>query len=334
MLKNEKFLITGGSGFIGTNLINDMIKNEWDFINIDKKKPPKKEHMRFWQKVDLLDFDNLVDSIDKFEPTFIIHLAARTDTWGIKLEDYVDNTKGTKNLIKIIENKNYIKRLLITSTQYVYKSAKFPFPNTDSDYKPYTTYGESKKITEEIVRNSSLTCIWTIIRPTNVWGPWNMRYPNELLKIIDQGLYFHPGFKEVIKTYAYVKNVIYQIEAILQSSPEKVDRKTFYLGDLPIDSYEWINTFSNVLKRKNIKRIPKFFFILPALLGDILLKIGVKSPIYSDRFNNMIEDYYAPTNITINNFGVFENNLKKNVEETLLWLNTEGKNFFKYWNDR
>jgi nucleoside-diphosphate-sugar epimerase len=333
MLTNKDvILITGGSGFIGTNLIEAFEEKKYTIINFDKNPPVKKSQEIYWYQGNIMRPENLESVFNKYQPTIVIHLAARTDTLSNKLDDYIENTKGTKNLIEEIETHDYIKHAVIASTQYVYKSREAPFSLNDDDYKPHTVYGESKRITEEITRRSNMNCKWTIVRPCNVWGPWHMRYPNELWKIIAKGLYVHPSRKPVVRTYAYVKNLVHQLTGILNAEDSVVNGKTFYLGDMPVDSYIWLNELSLQLRYKNVIRIPKLFFLIVAITGDILRSwFRINFPLYSVRYKNMIEDFYAPSNVAIHLFGTYNDNLTNNVKETVEWLDTEGKNYFEYW---
>ena len=219
-------------------------------------------------------------------------------------------------------------------TQYVYKDKVTPFGLTDDSYAPHTVYGISKKMDEEYIRKSGMKCKWTIFRPCNVWGPWHMRYPNELWKFIAKGMYVHPSKKPVIRTYAYVKNLVRQLDAIMNAPDELSDKKTYYLGDMPIDSYVWLNALSKEITGKNIKRVPKFFFGAGALVGDFLRFFGINFPLYSMRYRNMIEDFYAPSNVTIALFGAFSQSYEQNVKETIDWLRGEGKGYFEYWRNR
>ena len=82
---------------------------------------------------------------------------------------------------------------------------------------------------------------------------------------------------------------------------------------MPIDSYVWLNALSQEMRHKNIIRIPKFFFWGGAIIGDFLRLFGIKLPLYSMRYHNMIEDFYAPSNITIALFGAFEQDYKKKL---------------------
>jgi len=207
-------------------------------------------------------------------------------------------------------------------------------PTSDTDYSPHTIYGQSKVITEQLTRESKLKCCWTIVRPSNIWGPWHLRYPVQLWKIIDKGLYIHPCSHPVIRTYGYVKNITYQLLKIVQADTSVVANQTYYLGDIPIDSYDWLNAISKNLTGKEIRRVPSFLFTIPAAVGDVLLKFGIPSPLYTARFKNMIEDYPAPTDKTVNLFGVSNLSLDDNIEETVKWIKSEGKEFFDYWKNK
>src|SRR5205814_4739841 len=121
---------------------------------------------------------------------------------------------------------------------------------------PATVYGQSKVITEKLTREANLPVCWTIIRPTNIWGPWHMRYRREFWRVVERGLYVHPGRKPVIRCYGYVKNVVYQIERIFEAPREMVHGKTLYLGDPPINLFDWVDGFSRALTGRPVRVVP------------------------------------------------------------------------------
>ncbi|MGH8572473.1 MAG: NAD-dependent epimerase/dehydratase family protein [Gammaproteobacteria bacterium] len=150
-------------------------------------------------------------------------------------------------LLQVVKEFPSIERIIVTSTQFVCEAGYQP--RHDLDFKPYTLYGESKRLTEMATREAGLTCEWTIIRPTTIWGPWSLRYRDVMFKVMTRGLYFHPSKKVVVRSYGYVGNVVWQLERMLSAPREQVDGKVFYVGDRPFDLKVWVDAVSRELMR-------------------------------------------------------------------------------------
>lgn len=313
-----KVLCTGASGFIGTHLTNRFVENGIDFINIDIKAPKESKQTSYWKECNILDHLRLVEIFQDYSPTHVVHLAARADTDSNQLEDYRDNTEGTHSVLQAIQKTSTVSRVIITSTQFVHRPGHLP--ENDEDFEPHTTYGQSKVIAEQLTRSAHLTCCWTIIRPTNIWGPWHPRYPMEFLRVLKQGRYFHPGRQPVVRVYGYVGNVIYQIEKILEAPALQIDGRVFYLGDRPVNIYEWVNGFSNAILGKDVRIVPKSFVRCMALFGDLLSFFGYRFPINSSRFKSMTTDYLVPIEPTFEAFGEPPYSLLEGISITVKWL--------------
>ena len=322
-----KILITGGSGFIGTNLIETIKNQSYNVLNIDINEPKLKSHYQYWEQCDILESEKVMKIFQKFSPTHVLHLAARTDIDGVKIDDYKVNTTGTKNILNAVKVSNSIEKLVVTSSQFVHQFKGIP--KSEVDYAPFTVYGESKMISEKLTRSANLDCVWTIIRPTNIWGPWHPRYPYEFWKVIGQGKYIHPGKKQVIRSYGYVKNVIYQIFKIFESDKNVVDRKVFYVGDEPVNLLEWVNEFSKAQLGKDVLVVPRPLVFSLAKVGDIFKSIGLNFPISTSRYESMITNNPAPMENTINTFGQVPYNLHTAVSETVIWLKKYYPNLVK-----
>lgn len=285
----EKILITGGSGFIGTNLVTELLqRNDCRLLNIDKEKPKISEHELIWKQIDLCDKEALSMAIKNFSPDYVIHLAARTDLNGKELMDYDANMAGVSNLLDVLVHIPNLKRAIFVSSMYVCEPGYIP--KNFEDYAPHTLYGESKVETEKRIKSRNPAYTWSIIRPTSIWGPWFGEPYNKFFHIVLRRMYFHMGKRACRKTYGYIDNAIYQIFSILKAPEEKVMRKVFYLGDYePYDITEWADEIASCANIK-IPRIPYSFFVLAGWLGDLLKLLGVTFPMTSFRLHNMTTD--------------------------------------------
>ena len=293
----NKILITGGSGFIGTNLVNYYIQKGWTVKNIDVMAPKDAQAAEVWEHCDITDFDTLCRSVQNFQPEYIVHLAARTDLDGKSVDDYQANTIGVENVLKAATTVEKLKKVLITSSMLVCHTGYIP--KDQYDYAPSTFYGESKVITEQLVWKNQPSCDWAILRPTSMWGPWfGVPYRN-FFDIVKAGHYFHIGHKSCTKTYGYIENAVYQIHQILTSSTEEESNKVFYLGDKPaIFIEEWANQIADQLGIK-VLRIPFWLIRLAAWGGDILKLMGVHFPMTSFRLKNMTTNNIIPLDNTM-----------------------------------
>jgi nucleoside-diphosphate-sugar epimerase len=324
-----RILVTGGSGFIGTNLMEELIRcGKHVLLNFDGAAPKVLGHMPYWHSGDLLNKAEVLETVQSFKPEVLIHMAARTDTDPVcTLDDYKVNTEGSKNILEAIRACESIKRAIITSTQFV--NQYHGIPKHDEDFAPHTKYGESKVIMEQMTRKARLSCAWTIIRPTNIWGPWHIRYPSEFWRVLSKGLYFHPGKKPVIRSYGYVGNVVAQVVSIMESPIDKIDQQVFYVGDMPIDIYHWVNGFSLKQIGKKVRVMPRFFVKLLALVGDALSLIHIRFPLTSSRYKSMTNSNTAPMEKTISAFGNPPYTLDQGIDETVNWLKTHHPDLVK-----
>ncbi|RPH51173.1 MAG: NAD(P)-dependent oxidoreductase [Desulfobacteraceae bacterium] len=320
-----KILVTGGSGFIGTNLVHLLLTEQYDVVNLDKKAPLNSDHRHLWVQSDIQDFKQIARVFSEFRPQWVIHLAARTDVDENTTveEGYAENTTGVKNILRLVKQNKTVTDLIVISTQYVCKPGHIP--RHDEDYSPWTVYGRSKVETERLTRRANLNCRWTIIRPTNIWGPWHVRYGKELLYSIKKGYYLHPGKTPCMKSYGYVENVTFQILCLLKNGDSSTCGKTLYAGDEPINLLEWVNELSLALTGRNVRIAPLLIVRLFAFCGDIITKLtGHPFLLTTSRYNSMIQDYVVPMKKMLDLVGPSPIIMKEGVRRTVNWYEKTG----------
>lgn len=323
-----KLLITGGSGFIGTSVIEIFSKDGAALLNYSVHSPLNPEQAPYWRSGNILDSSATTAAFRDFQPDRVLHLAARAecDENTTVEEGYRDNTEGTRNVLNAIRSTSSVQRAIITSSQFVCAPGRLP--KNDTDYFPETVYGESKVITEKLTREANLPCCWTIIRPTNIWGPWHMRYRREFWRVAERGLYVHPGRQPVIRCYGYVKNVVDQIRKIFAADVDLVRGQTIYLGDRPINLYDWTNGFTRALRGHDVRVVPRPLMRALALIGDIPTYLtGKPFLISSSRLRSMTTNYETPMERTFEILGENPYSLEAGIEETVKWLKSyQGNN--------
>lgn len=297
-----RVLVTGGSGFIGTNLVKLLLDAGEEVLNVDWNPPLDPGQRPTWRELDIMDEKALAEVFAAFRPTHIVHLAARTDTDEQQdLNAYVQNHEGTRRVLNAVKACPTVERIIVTSTQFVCEAGHQP--KDDLDFKPFTLYGESKRLTEMVTREARLSCTWTIIRPTTIWGPWSLRYRDVMFKVMRKGLYFHPSRRKVIRSYGYVGNVVWQIDRILRLPADRMNGRVFYVGDPPFDLRTWVEAVSKALTGRPVRYIPTWAVRTLAVAGDVLKAVGLPFPITSGRFRSMTSDYITPMDRTIEALG-------------------------------
>ena len=275
-MRTKKICVTGGSGFIGTNLIELLLNKHVNVLNLDIAAPRNVSHMSLWRECDILDYNYLQEVLLEFEPDVIIHLAARTDLKGSQLADYIVNIDGVENVVKAANTIHSLTRLIFTSSLLVCELGDIP--SSDLHFSPDTTYGESKVIGEQIIRNHSAEHLhWTILRPTSIWGPWFTAPYRDFFDLVLSSNYFQPSGISPLRTFGYVGNTVNQIYAVIFGN--EFSRSVKYLGDTPALSVaQWANDISAVAGVSQPKRIPYAFILVASIIGSVVCRF-IKFPL-------------------------------------------------------
>ena len=228
----KNVLVTGGSGFIGTHLVNGLLAQSYTVINFDINPPHLTEHMPMWYEGNILNGDDLRTVFQTENLDSVIHLAARAEIYSKDLSKFASIYDGTRHLIDAASESPAVKRLLNTSSQLVVGPGKFP--KSDVDYSPYTIYGKAKAEAERVLRERNPDFVWLTIRPTNIWGPYHPSFGKSIWYYLYRRYYLHPNLKTpVIRCYGYVKNTVDQIINLMTTPEDAVHRRVLRCGGNP-----------------------------------------------------------------------------------------------------
>ena len=227
-----KILITGGMGFIGSNLIELLLQEKHNIIVLTKSYSKKKNisHIRDKIKVEKVDITNhrkLSNIIEQYKPEMIIHLAGETShskSFENPLKDIDSNAKSTLFLLEKIREMQLKCRFILGSTFIVIgKPKKLPV-NENSPCNPTTIYGANRLAGEQYCKiYHEVYGIDTIsFRITNSFGPReqivakknavnfliHQAYRGEKITIFNEGKFF--------RDLIYISDVVSAIKIIMK----------------------------------------------------------------------------------------------------------------------
>jgi len=144
-----RFVVTGGAGFVGSHLVQLLIKNNHEVIVIDNLHTGKKENLESvidkieFQKIDIRNYESMENILKNIDGVF--HQAALTvvqDSFSNPKEYYDVNVQGTENIFKLsIENK--FKVVYASSSSVYGHKQKMPIKE-NMETKPINPYGQTK----------------------------------------------------------------------------------------------------------------------------------------------------------------------------------------------
>ena len=172
----EKILVTGGAGYIGSHIVEFLLKKKYKVIVVDNLSTGYKRLINKKVKVCKLNIKEIkkINKIIKMNNvTSIIHLAAYLSVGESEKKPkkyYSNNVVGTTNLLKACRNTN-VKNFLFSSTCAVYKDGIFKV-NENTKLLPKSVYGKTKLAGEKIIKSYSkkYNINYGILRFFNVAG--------------------------------------------------------------------------------------------------------------------------------------------------------------------
>jgi UDP-glucose 4-epimerase len=177
-MKKEKILVTGGAGFIGSHLVDELIKEGHSIAGIDNLSTGKKENLnpkaRFY-KIDICD-PRISEIFEKEKPKIVFHFAAHTEARASVKNPVFDaetNILGSLNILENCRNFKVKKIIFASSGGEIYGDAEeIPTPETYPP-SPLSPYGVGKLAVERYLDSyfNLFKLPYVSLRYGNVYGP-------------------------------------------------------------------------------------------------------------------------------------------------------------------
>lgn len=175
----DRVLVTGGAGFIGSHIVEELIQRGYKVAVVDNLSTGKKKNIDI-HKVDffqesILNYDRMKGIFNYFQPNYVIHQAAQVSVSNsIKdmNQDANTNIMGSMNIIQL-SNEFNVKKIIVASTAAVYGNPKYLPIDLNHPLNPKSPYGLSKLTMENYLDlNYTLNNLsYVILRYANVYGP-------------------------------------------------------------------------------------------------------------------------------------------------------------------
>ncbi|WP_123538128.1 NAD-dependent epimerase/dehydratase family protein [Halosimplex salinum] len=166
-------LVTGGTGFIGANLVNELRERDHNVWTLDIDFSPDERHYR----VDIGEYRQLRDVFDEHDFDYVYNAAAEYGRWNG--EDHYENlwqtnAVGTKNILRIQADEGF--RLIDFSSAEVYGDHSGTMTEElteEQSFRLMNDYAMSKRVNEMQVRNAmeKFGTESVMVRPVNCYGP-------------------------------------------------------------------------------------------------------------------------------------------------------------------
>ncbi len=250
---SKNVLITGVTGFVGSNLAKNLSKEGANIVGITQSKKIKSLlfHEKIDKKIKLL-FGDITDIIfikkilKKFKIQFCFHLAAQVEVGRARkspYETWETNVKGTYTLLEATrKSKNKIKSIIIASSDKAYGEhgiKKMPYKET-YELKPIFPYDTSKACADMIAQSysSSLYKLPIIIsRFSNIYGPGQLNFtaliPDSIRSCILNKKFKIRGDGEDIRDFVYIDDIVDLYKLLskkLFKNPKKYSGEIFNAG--------------------------------------------------------------------------------------------------------
>lgn len=217
----SKIFFTGGSGFVGQNVIPVLIQHGYEVLALTRSAQAAEKVKKVGARPIMDDLTNLSYNTQAAlqECDIVIHSAAYMKFTYDEANFYKINVEATQNLLQLALNNGVQQFIYISAAPVV---AGSPIKNINESYTsselPKALYPKTKAIAEKDVLTANSNQMKTVsLRPPAIWGPNNPHFA-EILQNARQGKWIWIGGGNHVLSTIHVKNLAAAILAAIQNA--------------------------------------------------------------------------------------------------------------------
>ena len=244
-LKNKKILVTGGTGFVGSHLVQKLLKQGASVVTTFQQFNPSSyfvtqglDRETGTERVDIVSFDKVFDIVTKHEIEYIFHLAAQPlvdVAYYNPRRTLESNINGTINILESARLYPKVKGIIVASSDKAYgKHGEVKYKEEDA-LRGDHPYEVSKSATDLICNSYAVTYNLPVVttRFGNIYGEGDLNFsrivPGIMKSIIEGATLDLRSDGSFVRDYLYVKDVV-EGYILLANNIERVKGQAFNFG--------------------------------------------------------------------------------------------------------
>jgi dihydroflavonol-4-reductase len=271
--------VTGGTGFVGLNLVQQLMAAGWDVTALHRPASELKFLNRFNPRLAIgaiTDKESLIAAVPERTDT-IFHVAGNTNMWRKRnAEQTRDNVDGTRNVVEVAIAKG-VRRLVVTSSI----SAYGPVVGDITEQTPSraaqsrVNYQRTKWQAQEIARSGVERGLEVVImQPGAIMGPYDIGTWSRIFTMVRDGKL--PGVPPADLTFTHVREVV---AAHIAAADRGENGGQYLLGGENRSMLDLVREVSALLgKPAPTREIPASLLRMVAKLGEFLSNFTGKPP--------------------------------------------------------
>ena len=323
----RKAFITGAAGFLGLNLIEELMKENWEITAFHFPSADLNYLKRFGVKMiggNILDYAVLKEAIPE-KTDALFHVAANTSAWSRNdKQQYKDNVEGTQNVISAALEKN-VSRFIYTSSisAYGYHPGKTITESTESNALTCGMgYNRTKFLAENLVKKVSGNGLNAVIlNPCNILGPYDRN--NWARQFI------LPIFSGRLRAVPPGKAMWCSVKEIARAHIAAVDKgkpgENYLLGGTEARFIDIVNEIERQLGKPETRKVQSkaFLRILVPLMAAKSFFDGKEPILTREKYNRAAAVIRCDYSKAVRELNYQTAGLQEMVGDSILWLKSE-----------